>query len=89
MYMPTERVLPMSRAKIIAIAAVTVLVIIIVLQNTQAVETKLLFVTVSMPRAVLLFVTLLAGFALGLVAAGWLGKLSGKKPPSSDAPPTD
>jgi len=47
--------------------------LIIVLQNTQAVETRLLLVTITMPRAILLFVTLVIGFVLGMVAAGWLG----------------
>ena len=51
----------MSRWKLAAVAIVAILGIIVVLQNTQAVETKLLFVTVTMPRAVLLFVTLVIG----------------------------
>ena len=59
----------MSRWKIAVVALVAVLAIIVVVQNTQAVETKLLFVTVTMPRAVLLFVTLLVGFVIGVVAA--------------------
>jgi len=75
----------MSRAKIIVMAALVVLVIVIVLQNTQAVETKLLFVTISMPRAVLLLVTLLAGFALGLVASERLRKLPRRRKGKPDA----
>ena len=59
----------MSRWKLAAVAIVAVLGIIVVLQNTQAVETKLLFVTVTMPRAVLLFVTLVIGFVIGVLAA--------------------
>jgi len=62
----------MSRWKLAAVAVVAVVVIIIVAQNTQAVETRLLLVTVTMPRAVLLFITLLVGFVLGLVSAGWI-----------------
>jgi len=58
-----------SRWKLAAVAIVAVLGIIVVLQNTQAVETKLLFVTVTMPRAVLLFVTLVIGFVIGVLAA--------------------
>lgn len=53
------------------LAIVAVMVLIVALQNTQSVETRILFMTVSMPRAVLLFVTLLIGFVLGLVAASW------------------
>jgi len=58
-----------SRWKLAAVAIVAVLGIIVVLQNTQAGETKLLFVTVTMPRAVLLFVTLVIGFVIGVLAA--------------------
>ena len=59
----------MKHAKLIIAAIIAILVIIVVLQNTQAVETKLLFMEVSMPRAMLLIVTLLIGFVLGLIAA--------------------
>lgn len=61
----------MNRVRIWLLAIVAVLVLIVVLQNTESVETRILFMTVSMPRAVLLFVTLLIGFVLGLVAASW------------------
>ena len=57
----------MSRKRIIVIAVVALLALILILQNTQTVDTKLLFITVSMPRALLLMVTLLAGFLIGLV----------------------
>ena len=70
----------MSRWKLAAATVVAVAVIIVVAQNTQAVETKLLLVTLTMPRAVLLFITLLVGFVLGLVAAGWMSR----KPPPRD-----
>ena len=46
-------------------------------QNTQPVETKLLFVTLTMPRAALLSLTMLIGIAVGILVA--LG-LSGRKP---------
>ena len=62
------------RIRIVIAIVVAVLVIIVVLQNTQTVETKLLFVTITMPRAVLLVVTLLVGFALGLITATWLSR---------------
>lgn len=61
----------MSQIKTGVIGVVAVLLVIVVLQNTQSVETKILFVTVAMPRAVLLFVTLLVGFVLGLGVASW------------------
>ena len=59
----------MSHWKLAAVAIVAILAIIVVLQNTQAVETKLLFVTITMPRAVLLFVTLVIGFVIGVLVA--------------------
>jgi putative membrane protein len=68
-----------SRARIIIAIVLAILVVIVVLQNTQAVETKLLFVSISMPRAVLLLVTLLVGFALGLFAATWLSRRPQRK----------
>lgn len=52
--------------KWVALAAI-VLLVIVVLQNTAEVETKILFISVSMPRAVLLFVTALLGFVLGVL----------------------
>lgn len=58
----------MKKLKIIAIAVLLVLVLIVILQNTQIVETKILFVTISMPRAFLLFFTFLFGFIAGLLA---------------------
>lgn len=67
----------MVRAKLITALALVAVVIIVVFQNTQPVETKFLFVTMTMPRAALLAVTLLVGIAVGiLVAFG----LSVKKP---------
>ena len=51
------------------IIVVSLLVLIIVLQNTRAVETKFLFVTITMPRAFLLFLTFLFGFVVGAVSA--------------------
>ena len=63
-----------NRIKIIGAAVAALLVLIIVLQNTEAVETKLLFITLTMPRAALLFGTLIVGFALGLLCSSWLSR---------------
>jgi uncharacterized integral membrane protein len=64
----------MSRWKLVAVAIVAILAIVVVAQNTQAVETRLLFVTVIMPRAILLLITLLVGFVLGVLAAGRIAR---------------
>ena len=64
----------MTRTKLIITAVLALLVLIIILQNTAAVETKILFVTLTMPRAVLLFGTTLVGFLLGVLVALRLAK---------------
>ena len=61
-----------AKIKIVLGSVLGILVLIIVLQNTEAVETKLLFMSVTMPRAAFLFGTLLVGFALGVLMAGRL-----------------
>ena len=68
-----------SRVRIFVAVIVAILIVILVLQNTQTVETKLLFVSITMPRAVLLLVTLLVGFALGLITATWLSRTRPKQ----------
>jgi len=56
----------MGKIRNIIIVLLVVLAIIVIFQNTQAVETKLLFVTVTMPRALLLMATFLVGLAGGI-----------------------
>jgi uncharacterized integral membrane protein len=63
----------MKKFKIITIAVVLLLVLIVILQNTQSVETRLLFVKITMPRAFLLMLTFLFGFIAGLLATLRLG----------------
>ena len=70
----------MKKFALIAILVAVVLGIIVVLQNTESVETKLLIVTVTMPRAVLLFVTAMIGFAAGVILSlGMMRKAKGDK----------
>ena len=66
----------MAKAKLIAALVLAVLVIIVVLQNTQPVETKILLMTIEMPRAALLATTMLIGMAVGMLIAL---SLSGRK----------
>ena len=68
----------MRQAKIILAAGVAILTVIVVLQNTAPVETRLLFATVKMPRAALLFITLVVGFVLGLITASSIYWRKGK-----------
>jgi len=67
----------MKNFKTITIAVVILLFLIVILQNTQSVETKFLFVRVTMPRAFLLMLTFLFGFVAGLFVTL---RLKGKKP---------
>jgi uncharacterized integral membrane protein len=76
----------MNKLKFVAIAVVALLAVIVVLQNTQAVETKLLFLTLILPNAVLLFGTLIIGFAIGVFTAGYIVS-SAKRPLTQQAPP--
>jgi uncharacterized integral membrane protein len=55
--------------RLLAVAVVGVLAVILVLQNTETVETRIFFATVAMPRAVLLAVTFLLGVIAGLLIA--------------------
>ena len=71
-----------KKVKLIGAAIVALLVIIIVLQNTESVETRILFVRLVMPRAAMLFGTLLIGFAPGCVVGGafdWASKKDGQR----------
>ena len=61
-----------QRIKVTGVAILALFVLIVVLQNTEIVDTRVLFVTVSMPRAALLFGALVVGFIIGIFAAGKL-----------------
>ena len=63
-----------SRVKIGILAALAIVTVIVILQNTEAVETKLLFFSVSMPRAVLILVAYVLGTVSGLLLATRFGK---------------
>lgn len=79
----------MKKAKIIVLIVSLVLVLIVSLQNTQAVETRILFTTVTMPRVLLLLLTFIVGLIAGMIlATGILRKSPAKKPaqPASKQP---
>lgn len=64
----------MKKWKALGIALGIALVLVVVFQNREVVETRLLFATVAMPRALLLVITLLVGFAGGVITGARLGK---------------
>ena len=55
------------KIRLIAAACLAVLAVIWILQNGGAVQTKFLFVTMTMPQPALLAITLLAGVAAGIL----------------------
>jgi len=62
----------MRKAKIIVILIILLLSLIVFVQNRQAVGTKLLFVTITMPLVLLLILTFIMGSILGLVIASYV-----------------
>lgn len=76
----------MNKLKVIAIAGIALIIVIMVLQNTQVVETKLLFLTVTLPNAALLFGTLIVGFAIGVLTAGHIVSAAKRRLPDQVAP---
>jgi uncharacterized integral membrane protein len=57
----------MKNWKLWAAIALAVLIGIVVLQNTESVTTKILWITVEMPRVLLLLTTLLVGVVIGVL----------------------
>ncbi len=63
----------LSKLKLIATVIASLLVVIVVFQNTDAVTVRFLVWNASMPQAVALFGTAVIGFAVGALLAGrWL-----------------
>jgi uncharacterized integral membrane protein len=59
----------MKRSNMIGILILALAVAIVVLQNTESVQTKILFFTFTMPRAILLFLTCLMGFIIDVLSS--------------------
>ncbi len=57
----------MSRVKTALAVALALLLLVVIVQNTAEVETKVLLWSFTMPRALLLLVTLVLGVVLGLL----------------------
>ena len=65
----------LKKIKLYTGLALLAIVLIVVFQNTQTVETKFLFMTMTMPRAALLGMTMLIGVFIGiLISLALLGK---------------
>lgn len=59
----------MKKAKLIGVLTAIFLGVVVILQNVQPVQTRFLFITVTMPNAILLSLTLLIGIAIGILIA--------------------
>ena len=63
-----------TRFKLLVAVLAALLLVVVILQNTEPVATRILFMTVTMPRAPLLGLAALIGFTLGLMTAYSLGR---------------
>lgn len=68
----------MTRVKLIIAGILALLALIVIFQNTAPMETRVLFITLTMPRAALLIGTALVGFIVGVLVAKRLGKQSSR-----------
>jgi len=59
-----------QKVRLSALITIGVVLMIVIFQNTEDVETQVLFWTLTMPRAALLAATMLAGFAGGIIWSG-------------------
>ena len=59
-----------DKVKLIALAVVSVIAVVVFLQNAATVETRFLFLRINMSQALLLIVTFALGFVAGMLAAG-------------------
>jgi len=62
----------MTKVKIVVILIVSLLSLIVFIQNRQVVDTKLLFATITMPLVLLLILTFVMGSILGLFIASYV-----------------
>jgi riboflavin transporter FmnP len=72
----------MKKGKIITIVVISLLAIIIFIQNTEVERTRLLFLTIEMSRALLLILTFGLGFVTGLIVS-FILKRPGKSDPQN------
>jgi uncharacterized integral membrane protein len=69
----------MRKVKLIAIIVVSILTIVILVQNTEPVQARILFTGAQMSLALLMMLTFFLGFVVGiLVPTYFLRKPSGK-----------
>ncbi|MCU0918010.1 MAG: LapA family protein [Planctomycetes bacterium] len=69
----------MRKVKLTVIIVISVLALIILLQNTEPVEASILFVTVPMSRALLMMLMFVLGFVAGILVPTYLLRKAGDK----------
>lgn len=80
----------MKQLRLVVLVVLTLLIAVLALQNTETVDTRLLFATVSMPRAVLIFTSAAIGFLLGVLASVfWARKSEKAAAPREPRPPAE
>ena len=75
----------MTRAKVIGAVVVACLLMVVILQNTDSVETRVLGATITMPHAILLGTCLLLGFGLGALTSLYLVRRKDRRQGEGDA----
>jgi len=68
----------MKNIKIILITLILAMAVVVSLQNTQVVETKFLFTTITLPRVLLLLPTFGLGYFSGFITPSLLRRKSDK-----------
>ena len=76
----------MRKVKLIVIVVVSILTLVILLQNTEPVQARVIFVTAQMSLALLMMLTFVLGFVVGILVPTYsLRKTGGKAKPGPGA----
>lgn len=75
----------MKPGKMIIVGILILIALVLTIQNTEPVHTHLLFFTITMPRAVLLLLMTLIGFAIGVFTIfHYIGRRQKGEPENGD-----
>ena len=75
----------MNHIKLILISVLIIIAAVLTIQNTHPVDTRILFFTITMPRAVLLLLMTLIGFVIGVFTVfHYIGKRNRQKKEDGD-----
>jgi len=67
------------RPKVIAMIVVAVLCVIVLVQNIEVVNFNIFFWQIGMSKIIMLFLTLVVGFAIGFIAKSLIGRYGSGK----------